>query len=191
MAREDSSDEELLRDFLGGDEPSFHVLVRRHEDRIFSVALRIMGDRSDALEAAQETFISLFKQAHSFRGDSALGTWIYSVAVNNCRDLLRKKKRLPAPHEHLPEPAPRGAGLENAAIARIDVSRALAELSDEYREAVAMHDLGGIPYDEIARLTGVAVGTVKSRISRGRRQLANLLEQHPEGATSNPRWTSR
>jgi RNA polymerase sigma-70 factor, ECF subfamily len=179
-----ATDDELLARFIDGDQASFTTLVARHEDRIFALALRMTGDRADALEATQETFIAAFRRAGKFRGESAFGTWLYSIGVNACRDLLRKKKRTPIPTEELPEPISTGASVEDLAGTRMDLARALDELSEEYRQAVVMHDVGGIPYEEIALRLGVPVGTVKSRISRGRRTLAGLLEQAPEGHTS-------
>ncbi|MDQ3620172.1 MAG: sigma-70 family RNA polymerase sigma factor [Actinomycetota bacterium] len=184
MANDAGSDNELLARFLDGDDASFTALVIRHEERIFSLALRMIGDRSDALEATQETFISAFRRARMFRGESAFGTWLYSIGVNACRDLLRRKKRSPVPSEALPEPVQTGPSDEDLVLTRLDLARALDELSEEYRQAVVMHDVGGIPYEEIALRLGVPVGTVKSRISRGRRLLAGLLEQEPEGRTS-------
>jgi RNA polymerase sigma-70 factor, ECF subfamily len=178
-------DEELLRAAASGEQTAFHDLMRRHEDRVFALALRMCGERADALDATQESFIRAFRQAGKFRGDSAFSTWLYRIAVNCCNDLLRKRKRAPVPEDDLPEPeAPSSASFEDRVAARIDVKEALAALNPDYREAVAMFDIGGIPYDEIARLTGVSVGTVKSRISRGRRRLAQLLEHPGSAATS-------
>lgn len=171
------SDEELLARAAGGDQPAFTALVRRHEDRVFGIAVRVTGDRADALDATQETFVSVFRQAGTFRAEAAFTTWLYRVTVNACRDVLRKKRRLPEPTEELPERPRPGIGTEEVVGLRLDLARALAQLPDEYREAVLMHDLGGIPYEDIAHETGVALGTVKSRISRGRRRLAELLEQ--------------
>jgi RNA polymerase sigma-70 factor (ECF subfamily) len=174
------TDETLLEEFLAGRDSAFTDLVSRHEDRIFSMALRMTGDRADAMDATQDTFILAFRQAHRFRGESAFGTWLYRIGINACRDLLRKKKRQPTPEEDVAErdaSSMRAGSVEEQVATRLEVKEALATLSPEYREAVAMHDLGGIPYEEIARLTGVSVGTVKSRISRGRRRLAELLEQ--------------
>lgn len=179
------SDEDLLRRSIGGDEDAFTVLVRRHEDRIFSLAWRMTGNRTDALEATQETFVSVFQRAPSFRGEAAFGTWLYQIGVNSCRDLLRKKKRLPVPEADLPETAGAGRSTpEEGVELRMDLARALATIPADYREAVLLHDLGGTPYAEIAALTGVPVGTVKSRISRGRRMLADALEQPAIRATS-------
>jgi RNA polymerase sigma-70 factor, ECF subfamily len=178
------SDEQLLDQFLAGRRACFDALVRRHEDRIFALALRMMGDRSEALDASQEIFLTLWRRARSFRGDSSFSTWLYRIGINTCHDLLRKRKRVPQPQEELPESVDRRPGLEEGVALRLDLARALATIQGDYRDAVLMHDLGGVPYEEIARLTGVPVGTVKSRISRGRRALAEVLE-HPLSAESS------
>lgn len=180
MAREriDDADADLLARFLSGDERSFTTLMKRHEDRIFQLSMRILGNRTDALDATQETFITAFRKADQFRGDSAFGSWLYRIGINTCKDVLRKKRRWGEPEENVPEPETRAASLADEVSLRLDLSNALAALSGEYREAVVMFDLGGIPYEEIARITGTNLGTVKSRISRGRRKLAELMEQH-------------
>lgn len=190
LAPEGLSDEELLAEFLKGDDHAFSDLMRRHEDRIFGLAFRMTGSRPDALDATQEAFVAAFRQASTFRGDSALATWLYRIAINACHDLLRKRARQPAP-EAEPVPPHRDRDpepfVDETVALRLDVAQALAGISDEYREAVVMHDLGGIPYQEIARITGVSVGTVKSRISRGRRRLARLLEQPIRARASKER----
>jgi RNA polymerase sigma-70 factor (ECF subfamily) len=182
------SDESLLHAFRGGDHQAFTTLVRRHEDRMFALALRMTGSRADALDATQEAFVTMFRKASSFRGESAFGTWLYRIGINACHDLLRQRARRDEKEGDRPdvedERLPR---IDEATALRIDLARALAELSEEYREAVVMHDLGGIPYEEIARLTGAAVGTVKSRISRGRRRLAELMEQASDSQASKDR----
>ncbi len=176
------SDQGLLEAFLGGDNDAFSGLMERHEDRIFGLCLKMLHNRSDALEASQEIFITAFRRASSFRGDSAFGTWLYRIGINHCKDMLRKRKDLLLETDQLEieRVDPRQRGIDEATALRLDLSKALAGLPDDYREAVVMHDLGGVPYEEIAAITGVPVGTVKSRISRGRRQLASLME-HAEG----------
>lgn len=173
---DERTDDELLERFKRGDESAFSSLVRRHEGRIFGLAMRMTGDRADALDATQDAFVAAFRRAADFRGESSFATWLYRVGINSCKDLLRKKQRTPTPADEVPEVPAETSSVEDTATARIDLARALADLSEEYREAVCMHDLGGIPYEEIAALTGVSIGTVKSRISRGRRRLADLLE---------------
>jgi RNA polymerase sigma-70 factor (ECF subfamily) len=184
------ADEELLNNFLNGSEDAFTELMRRHEDRIFSLAMRMTGNRADALDATQETFIQAFRKAARFRGDSAFGTWLWRIGVNACNDILRKRKRAPQPEEDpaVEEPVGGSPSVDDAVATRLELKDALAELSNDYREAVVMHDLGAIPYEEIATLTGVSIGTVKSRISRGRKRLAHLLEQ---GSTSHTSKDSR
>ena len=178
MERE-ASDEELADRCAKGSETAFTELMRRHEDRIFALALSVTGDRADALEATQETFLTLWRRASSFQGRSRFGTWLYRIGINASRDQLRKRARAPRVEEAVPEDTTLPGEIESVAL-RVDLAQALAALPAEYREAVVMHDLGDIPYEEIARITGVALGTVKSRISRGRRQLADQLE--PERA---------
>ncbi len=161
----DLSDDELVARATSGDNSAFNQLVARHEDKIFSLAYRMLGNRPDALDATQETFIAAFTRLRSFRRDSAFSTWLYRIGVNACHDLTRRGRRYVAideSHERAGRDAP-----DEEAIRRLDIRKALATLPEDYREAVAMHDLGGIPYDEIARLTGAQLGTVKSRISRG------------------------
>ncbi|MGI8775100.1 MAG: RNA polymerase sigma factor [Actinomycetota bacterium] len=180
MEAEEVDDAALLKRAAGGDEDAFTQLMRRHEDRIFALASRITGDRHDALDATQDTFISAFRRAGSFRGESQFSTWLYRIAVNASKDVLRRKSRSPVPQEDDITDQGRSStdrSIDDQVIDRMQIGSALAALPEEYRAAVAMHDLGGIPYEEISRLTGAAIGTVKSRISRGRKQLAELLEQ--------------
>lgn len=189
MAGDPRSDEDLVRAFVAGHSEVFEILVRRHEDRVFAAALRMTGNRADALDATQDAFVAAFRRAASFRGEAAFGTWLYRIGINCAQDVIRRRR----PETALPEDEAERvtqAGpdrVEDAVVARVDLARALVELPDEYREAVVMFDLGGISYEEIARLTGAKMGTVKSRISRGRRRLAELLEHHGSPATSYPR----
>jgi RNA polymerase sigma-70 factor, ECF subfamily len=187
LAPDHHGDEELLREFLRGNRDAFGVLVRRHEDRLFAVALRMTGNRADALDATQDAFVAAFRRAGSFRGDAAFGTWLYRIAINASQDLLRKRRHETVQDVEDTEQSPASDHVEDSVTARVDIARALAALPEEYREAVAMHDLGGVPYEEIARITGAKMGTVKSRISRGRRQLAELLEHRDTDTTSDPR----
>ncbi|MDQ3751863.1 MAG: sigma-70 family RNA polymerase sigma factor [Actinomycetota bacterium] len=176
----ETSDEELLEGWLNGREESFSELVRRHEDRIFALALRMTGNRPDALDATQDTFLIAARRASSWRGEASFGTWLYRIGINATHDLLRKKKgweTLAADPAEATPAASSAGGFDEGVVLQMDLARALASLPSSYREAVVMHDLGDLPYDAIARLTGVEIGTVKSRISRGRRQLAELLEQ--------------
>jgi RNA polymerase sigma-70 factor (ECF subfamily) len=177
-------DEDLLREFLGGNASSFDELMRRHEQRIFALALRLTGNRADALDATQDAFIVAFRRAETFRGDAAFSTWLYRIGINACNDLLRKKrKQEPLDPETVDSQIDRFSTADDPPL-RLDIVNALKELPEDYRTPVVMHDLGGIPYEEIARLTSAQIGTVKSRISRGRRKLAALLEPGSVPGTS-------
>jgi len=178
------SDGDLLRDVVRGDHSTFDALVRRHEDAVFAVAVRLMGNRTDAMDAVQETFIAVFRQAHTFRGESAFTTWLHRIAINRCKDLIRKRGRAPVSPEEPPEHPDPSSDISTQVAAHVDVAAALQRLPEDQRVAVVMFDLGGIPYEEIARATGANIGTVKSRISRGRRALAEAMEQVAPSETS-------
>ena len=174
-----------MRASATGDQGAFAEIMARHEDRIFALALRMTGNRSDALDATQDAFIAAWKRAGSFREEAAVGTWLFRIGINASTDLLRKRSRLPAPEATLAEPSVEGEPDMGDTIGlRADLSAALNSLPDEYREAVTMHDIAGFGYEDIARATKAPLGTVKSRISRGRRLLAGMLEQRPGTQTS-------
>lgn len=172
-----AQDQELLARVVDGDHDAFNQIMRHHEDRVFSVCLRIMGNRELALDATQETFLTAFRKADQFRGNSALGTWIYRIAVNTCYDQLRKQKRRrtdPIP-EHL-DPADFSAEEEvDSAALRPEILEALASIPQDFRSAVVLSDIEGMALPEVADVLGVPVGTVKSRVFRGRRLLAQEL----------------
>lgn len=177
-----AKDAELLARLLDGDHEAFNQIMRHHEDRVFSVCLRIVGDREQALDATQETFLTAFRKASQFKGNSALGTWIYRIAVNTCYDQLRKQKRRrtdPIP-DHL-EPADHAAedAVESAGL-RPEIQRGLARVPEDFRVAVVLSDIEGMGLPDIADLLGVPVGTVKSRVFRGRRLLARELGNQTE-----------
>lgn len=170
-------DAALIERYLEGDVDAFDALMRAHEDRVFAVCLRMLRDRELALEATQETFITLFRKADRFAGRSAFSTWLYRVAVNTCYDTTRRVKRHradPIP-EHL-DPVAVGVDDEFSAVElRPELETALAELPDEFRSAVVLSDLQGLALQEVADILGVPVGTVKSRVFRGRKLLAAEL----------------
>lgn len=172
-----AQDAELLARVVDGDHDAFNQIMRNHEDRVFSVCLRLMGDRDLALDATQETFLTAFRKAGQFKGNAALGTWIYRIAVNTCYDQLRKLKRRrtdPMP-EHL-DPADEGAfdAVESAGV-RPEIERALTALPPDFRSAVVLSDIEGLSLPDVAEVLGVPLGTVKSRVFRGRRLLASEL----------------
>lgn len=175
---EQSKDEDLLNAFArDGDRDALEVLLRRHESRVYGLAYRILGERQDALDATQDVFLLMFRKARSFRGDSALTTWLYRLTVNACHDVGRKRARAPRPSERLEESS--GAPMESADDS-IDVHDALRRLPKDQRTTLVMREIYGLSYEEIAMTTRVPVGTVKSRIARGRTALAGLLAPEDE-----------
>lgn len=174
------TDEELVTRFVSGGVPeALDVLLRRHQDRVFGMALRILGNRADALDAAQEVFVGLFRKVGSFRHQSAFTTWLYRLTVNACTDLGRKRARLPQASEIVDAPVPDAIG---TMVTRLDVAAGLRALPLDQRTAVVLRDLYALTYEEIAAATEVPLGTVKSRVARGREALAGgLAEQPPPG----------
>lgn len=168
---------DLLARVVSGDHDAFTELMQAHEGRVFSVCLRILGDRERALDATQETFLTVFRKAGQFQGRSALGTWIYRIAVNRCYDDLRKRKRErsdPLP-EHVDPPDHSAAEQVEAAGLRPELHMALMSLPPDFRAAVVLSDIEGFSLPDAAETLGVPVGTVKSRVFRGRRMLAERL----------------
>lgn len=175
--REAVDDRTLVTQVAEGDRHAFDELMRRHEDRVFSICLRVMRHREQALDATQDAFLTVFRKADQFRGDSTFSTWLYRVAVNTCYDHLRKAKRRPAdplPDLHDPPDQSAGDALEAAEL-RGDLTVALASLSEEFRAAVVLADVEGLALTDVADILEVAEGTVKSRLFRARRQLAQIL----------------
>lgn len=167
----------LVSSFLEGDRGAFDELMRVHEDRVFSVCLRILTDRDAALDAVQETFITVYRKAGQFSGASAFSTWLYRIAVNTCYDQLRRSRRHQAqPLGDTTDPADeRSEDVLGSVELRPDLEQALASLAPEFRAAVVLSDLEGLPLQAVAEALDVPIGTVKSRVFRGRRLLAKYL----------------
>jgi RNA polymerase sigma-70 factor (ECF subfamily) len=178
------SDEELLAAHLRGDRDAFGQLVSRHERRVYGICLRMLGHREDAQDAAQEAFISALRRAASFRQEAAFSTWLYRIAVNAATDQARRRGRTrttPLEPEDAGAPVPardHSDPGEDVATA-VTVQAALTRVPEEFRAAVVLCDLLRLPYAEAAAALGVPVGTVKSRVYRGRLALAGELRGDP------------
>ena len=177
-------DAALLAKVVEGDHDAFATLMRRHEDRVFAVCVRIMGNRTAALDATQETFLTLYRKASQYRATAAVGTWLYRISVNTCYDLLRKERRRPS--ESMPtylDPAdPRAEDDYTSVELRPSVEAALATLTPDFRAVVVLSDLEGMSLPEVAEALEIPVGTVKSRLFRARRQLAGVLGNLSDGS---------
>lgn len=186
-------DEDVVRRVAGGDRAAFGILVERHERRVYNLALRMTGREEDARDATQEAFLTALRKLSSYRGEAAFSTWLHRVAVNACYDLLRKRKQAPLLDrlpEHQPEPPP-SPDHADASDLSIDVRRALLEVPEDYRVVMVLHDVQDLPYEEVAAIVGVPVGTVKSRLHRGRVALARALGGVPGGERRGPAGPER
>jgi RNA polymerase sigma-70 factor (ECF subfamily) len=183
------SDSDLLARHVAGDSDAFSEIVRRHRDRLWAVALRTLGDREEAADAVQDALVSAFRSAHTFRGQSAVTTWLHRITVNACLDRARKAasrrtasviderqfEELLEPHESAAAPAERGE-------LHRELLLALATLPPEQRAALILVDMQGYPVAEAAAVLAVPAGTVKSRCARGRARLLPLLTHLRAGA---------
>ena len=169
----------------GGDRFALDQLLRAHYDRIHAVCRRIAGSTRDADDACQEALIKIVRNLPRFDGRSSFGTWAYRIATNASLDELRKRQRRPGLHSvgdgDRPEPADTSSHRYDEALAdRFVLDDALAELPEDLRIAVILRDVADLDYAEIAATIDVPVGTVKSRISRGRAALASSLRLERE-----------
>jgi RNA polymerase sigma-70 factor (ECF subfamily) len=173
-------DDVLVRRVVDGDQGAFTELVRRHEGRVFAVAMRMLGREEDALDAAQDAFLTVYRKAEQFRGESAFTTWLHRITVNACYDILRKKARQPllravGDDEREAEPGPPVEDHAAAVAGDIDVERALQEIPDDFRAVLILADVHDLPYEEIATILEIPTGTVKSRLHRGRAALGRAM----------------
>jgi RNA polymerase sigma-70 factor (ECF subfamily) len=171
-------DAAVLARHVAGDREAFGELFRRHRDRLWAVAVRTLGDREEAADALQDAMVSAYRAAGSFRGDSAVTTWLHRVVVNACLDRIRRRTTRPTVPLPEVETEPRIQSRPDAIAAsdlRMTLRDALATLPDEQRAALVLVDVEGYSVEETARLLGVQPGTVKSRCARARAKLLPLV----------------
>ncbi|MGK5549393.1 RNA polymerase sigma factor SigM [Streptomyces sp. URMC 127] len=191
--RDGRSDADLLALHVAGDPDAFGEIVRRHRDRLWAVALRTLGDREEAADAVQDALVSAYRAAHTFRGQSAVTTWLHRITVNACLDRARKAasrrtaplaeterlEQLIEPHESAAAPAERGD-------LHRELLHALSTLPPDQRAALVLVDMQGYPVAEAAEVLDVPVGTVKSRCARGRARLLPILTHLRPGGGGSP-----
>ncbi len=166
-----------------GDQDAFACLVRAYEKRVFALTSRMCKQLEDAAEAAQEAFLAVWQGLPSFRGEASFSTWLYRLASNACMDILRRESRrretLSLDGEEAPADVPdRGPTPQEAAEQqelRREIEAGLAALPPEYRQALILREIHQLSYQEIGETLGLDIGTVKSRISRGRQRLRKIL----------------
>ena len=177
MTAAERPDAELLRAHAEGDPFAFETLVRRHRDRMWAVALRTLRDPEEAADVVQDALISAYRAAASFRGESAVTTWLHRIVVNACLDRIRRRQARPT--VTLPEEGPREPADARDRMAERDtamvIEEAMAQLPVEQRAAITLVDIEGYSVADSAQMLAVAEGTIKSRCARGRARLAVLL----------------
>lgn len=196
----DVHERELIEKLKRRDEAAFSAFVLQYQERVFRLLLRMLGDRAEAEDLAQEVFISIFKAIEGFRGDSQLSTWVYRVAANHCRNrikyLVRRRRQLTDNYDEQSEEL----GLAGVVQERPDAPDRLMEarqtehllqagllsLDEEQRELVVLREVEHLSYEEIMAITGLPEGTVKSRLHRARASLREYVERSELGRGRKP-----
>lgn len=186
---DEHDDDELAGAAARGDQTALDALLRRHFDRIHGICRRILQHPDDALDATQEALLAVARGIHTFDGRARFTTWCYRVTTNAALDEARRTNRRPRPVDVVPEVvSSAGPALDERVADQLAVDAALQQLPVEFRAAVALRDLAGIDYAQIAEILQIPAGTVRSRIARGRAALADLLG-NSDGTSDHP--TSR
>lgn len=193
-------DAELIALCRGGDLSAFDVLVERHQNRIFNLCYWMLGHREEAADATQDAFVRAFRSLPNFRGESTFATWLHRIAVNTSLDAAARRKRAPLPYSDVnagdgddhespdidsaPAPGTLADG-EPASVAlrrerHVAVRAALSRLPEHFRQALVLFEIEGHPYEEIAHMLQLPLGTVKSRINRARLRLRDELQTDRE-----------
>jgi len=182
----------LLRRLRDRDERAFRELIEAHRDRVYNITLRMLNNRAEAEDVAQEVFITVFKTIDSFREESKFSTWLFRVTVNHCKNRIKYlSRRHDRDHNELddatagpvngaisgPVPAAPDIALEGAQMERL-LQEAIANLDEEHREVVVLRDVEDLSIEEICEITGLPDGTVKSRLHRARLALRKKLQRH-------------
>lgn len=193
MPLPDEPEAKLIERLTARDERAFNDLVRAYERRVHALVLRMIGNQAEAEDLAQEVFVQVFKAIGTFRGESKLSTWIYRIAINLCKNRTKylrvrhagEQDELEAVAERVPMGEATRANV--AQVARPDemmagrqveriVQQAILEIEPTFRECLVLRDVEELSYEEIGEITGLAPGTVKSRIHRARAMLKELVE---------------
>lgn len=182
------NEEKLISRAAKGDASVFNELLGMHERKMYAVCLRICGNHEDAQDCLQESMLRIYRSISGFKGQSSFSTWVYRVTMNTCLDELRKRKNKQStsldglldsgwsPSDNYDTPEHHAIAEEKKAA----IQNAISELPDDMRSAVVLRDVEGFSYDEISGILGINVGTIKSRISRGREKLREKIRLKPE-----------
>jgi len=184
----------LIRRLQERDERAFEEVVRLYQNKVFNLVYRMIGNQEEAEDLAQEVFVTVFKSVDSFRGEAKFSTWLYRIAANHCKNRMKylgrrsykqtgeldeaaeREAQNAQPSSIRPQVDGPDAVLEGLELERT-VQRAMQALDPEHREVIVLRDIEDLSYEEIAEITGVELGTVKSRLHRARLQLKELMAE--------------
>ncbi len=181
------TDEELIARFQQGDNYAFDLLVKRYKEPLLNFVFRFVGEREEAEDIVQETFLRLFKNKHYYREIAKFSTWIYTIAGNLAKTELRRRKRrklLSISHfmsnekdYDIPDEDSNPERDTNTVITDKIIQQAIDKLSPKFKQVILLRDVQGFSYEEIAEIVGIPLGTVKSRVNRARLKLQEDLQQ--------------
>lgn len=192
----DYSDEDLMEYFQNDHEPAFTELVRRYQDRLHNFLYRYTHDHQDCEDLVQETFLRVHKSKSSYERIAKFSTWMYTIALNLAKSLYKKKQRMykvsihkdPNDSEdfemHIEDPNILPDQQLHEKLSLEQLEKALMSLPEDFREVVMLRDLQEMTYEEISEMTNIPMGTVKSRINRGRAQVQHMIESYVDLGTS-------
>ena len=177
-----AEDRALVERCQQGDLAAFEELYRAHAGKLYSVACRMLGNPTDAEDLLQEIFLSAHRKLDGFRGESALGTWLYRLATNHCLDYLRSRAARTNQLTDVLDDEPGlyeagGRGLAEQTVMKMDLERAMARLPEGCRAAFVLHDVQGLEHREVADVLGIAEGTSKSQVHKARLRLRAMLSE--------------
>ncbi len=180
------SDEELIARFQQGDQQAFDILVHRYKDQLLNFVYRFVGNRNDAEDIVQETFLRVYKNKHYYKEIAKFSTWIYTIAGNLAKTELRKRKRrklfsvsnfMNEEKDYDIPDTERNPELEVDGTIKDDIiQKAIEKLPPKFKEVILLRDVQGFSYEEISQILNIPLGTVKSRVNRGRLKLQEDLK---------------
>jgi RNA polymerase sigma-70 factor (ECF subfamily) len=193
LDHDEKSEERFIERLVSHDERAFNELVQAYEQRVYRLVFRMLGRRDEAEDMAQEVFVQVFKAIGTFRGDSKLGTWIYRIAVNLCKNRIKYLGRRHTSDEEELEPVAERSALDEKKSSAVGetsrpdqvvegyqiekiVQECMAALEADFREVLVLRDVEDLSYEELCEVTGLPDGTVKSRLHRARAMLKTAVE---------------
>ena len=189
------SDEDVMEQLQSGVVEAFDIIVQRYKDRLHNFLYRYTHNHEDCEDLVQETFLRVYRSRQSYERIAKLSTWMYTIALNLAKSMYKKKQRMSLISIHADDSDPDDREMQitdtvilqdeelHLKLSVQELERALQELNEDFREAVILRDIQQLTYEEIAEITDTAMGTVKSRINRGRQQLQEIIGSYVNSET--------